>query len=300
MRILILGASGLLGSVLVEDWIGDEIFPASSKDADIRDEGQVRKLLISCRPNWTILAAAYTDVDGCETNPELAHAVNCLGAANVARAARENGSRLLFISTDYVFDGTKTSSYEAHDPVRPLGVYGLSKAEAEREIRQVLPDCCILRTSWLFGAQGKCFPNTILRLAQIQKTLSVVSDQHGSPTFNRDLAKTIIQLVRAGATGTIHATNAGDCSWFEFAEEIVLAAGLADVTIKPASSKELNRPAPRPKYSVLSTTSLAQCGMSMRPWREAVIAYLEERSLMPGTIEQTNSRQTIEQVRTPR
>ncbi len=300
MRVLITGAGGLLGRALVEVWGSDEIVPATSKDADIRDNNQVRRLLTSCRPDWTVHTAAYTDVDGCEKNPELTQQVNYCGAINIARATAELGSRLLLISSDYVFDGEKRSPYEVDDPVRPLNAYGRSKADAERGVREVLPGCCILRTSWLFGAEGRCFPKTILLLAKDRKTLPVVSDQRGSPTFNRDLAQVIVRLVRTNATGTIHAANAGDCSWFEFANEIVNTAGLADITILPISTQELKRPAPRPLYSVLSCTGLVQYGISMRTWQEALKAHLHaclpaipeaRRENVPGAAEQIVIRQ---------
>lgn len=278
MKILLFGASGLLGNVLLEEWGSDEIIPATSKEADIRSEEQVREIFFKCCPEWTILAAAYTDVDGCEKNPALAQEVNFRGAVNVARAARENNSRLLLMSTDYVFDGTKSAPYEVDDPIRPLSAYGRSKAAAEQGVREVLPDCCTLRSSWLFGANGKCFPNSILTLATQRKTLSVVTDQTGSPTFNRDLARVIRQLVRAGAAGTIHATNSGNCSWFEFAQEILRAGGHADVKLAPISTQERGRPAPRPRYSVLSCKSLATFGISLRSWKEALPAYLQEFS----------------------
>jgi dTDP-4-dehydrorhamnose reductase len=280
MRILLFGASGLLGKVLQEEWGSDEIIPATSREADIRSEEQVRKLFFKCRPEWTILAAAYTDVDACENNSALAHAVNFRGAINVAQAARENNSRFLLISTDYVFDGTKSTPYEVDDPIRPLNVYGRSKAAAEQGVRDILPGCCILRTSWLFGAIGKCFPNSILALARERKTLSVVTDQTGSPTFNRDLARVIRELVRAGAAGTIHAANSGNCSWFEFAQEILRAGVHADVQLVPISTQELRRPAPRPRYSVLSCKSLAPFGISLRSWKEALPVYLQEFSAL--------------------
>ncbi len=280
-----MGASGLLGRVLVEAWGSDEVIPTTSKDADIRDWSQAQKLLSECRPDWTIFAAAFADVDGCEIDPSFAQEVNCRGAVNVARAAQENNSRLMLISTDYVFDGTKSAPYEVDDPVRPLNVYGRSKADAERGVREILPDCCILRTSWLFGAQGKCFPNTILALARERKTLRVVSDQRGCPTLNRDLAHIINLLIRAGARGTIHAANAGNCSWFEFAQELINAARLEDVVITPISTAEMNRPAPRPHYSVLSCASLHSYGLSLRPWQETVGDYLRESQAIPSTAE---------------
>ncbi len=269
----------MLGRALVEEWDSDEfdeLIAATSKDVDICDLGRVRKLISKSRPDWTVLTAAYTDVDGCEKNPELAHEINCVGASNVAREARDYGSRLVFISTDYVFDGSKSAPYETEDPVAPLSVYGRSKAAGERQVREIVPDACIVRTSWLFGPHGKCFPGTILRLSQDGGELKVVSDQQGSPTFSRDLASVIIRLVRGGASGTFHATNAGSCSWFEFAAELLKCAGFPDVQVAAISSEELNRPAPRPRYSVLSCASLSRFGLSLRTWQEAVRAYVRE------------------------
>ena len=211
MRVLVIGATGLLGKVLLEEWtVGDVLRGVGSRDVDIRDQSQLSPLFEQCRPEWTVLAAAYTDVDGCEKDQERAHQVNCAGALNVARAARDARSKLLFVSTDYVFDGSKHIPYETEDAVCPINVYGRSKTEAEKSIREILPSCCILRTSWLFGALGRCFPNTILELARSRKKLRVVADQIGSPTFNRDLARAIVKLVRADAKGIIHASNAGE------------------------------------------------------------------------------------------
>jgi dTDP-4-dehydrorhamnose reductase len=183
---------------------------------------------------------------------------------------------MFFVSTDYVFDGSKSAPYETYDQVRPPCVYGRSKVAGEQQVREIFPEACILRSSWLFGAQGKCFANAILKQARARKTLRVVPDQRGSPTFNRDLASVIIQLARGGATGTLHAANAGNCSWFEFTQEVLQSAGLFDVTVVPISTAELNRPAPRPHYSVLSCASLSSFGITMRPWQEAVSAYLQE------------------------
>jgi dTDP-4-dehydrorhamnose reductase len=275
--VLLIGGTGLLGKALVQTWSSDEVIATSSRDADIRDEGQVRDLIVSCKPHCIVLAAAYTDVDDCERNPELAQQVNCIGAANVARVARETDSRLTFISTDYVFDGSKSTPYEVDDPVNPISVYGRSKANGEIAVRKIIPECCIVRTSWLFGAGRKCFPDSILALAQNHAEIQVVADQRGCPTFNQDAAQAIIRLIHADARGTIHATNAGECSRFEFAQEILRAAGLASVVVKPATSDEQSRPAPRPKYSVLSDASLKKYGISMRPWQEALRDYLAER-----------------------
>jgi dTDP-4-dehydrorhamnose reductase len=276
MRITILGASGLLGRALGQRWTGDEISGFSSKDADIRNIQQVDALLEHSRPEWIVLAAAYTDVDGCESNPELASAVNSRGAVDVAQAAGRAGAKLLLVSTDYVFDGAKPSSYEVSDPRNPINVYGRSKAEAEVGILQVLPNACIVRTSWLFGVGGKCFPDTILRAASTRPQIEVVADQRGCPTYSIDLAETIIQLCRRDARGIVHATNSGACSWFEFAEEIIRAAGLK-TGVLPILSDNFPRPARRPANSVLSAASLHGYGLRMPDWKHALPRYLVER-----------------------
>lgn len=277
MRITIFGATGLLGKALVREWKDDEVTGFASADGDIRDEKQVLTLVQRARPDWIVLAAAYTDVDGCESNRDLAFDVNCHGAVNVARAAKQHGSRLLFLSTDYVFDGTKTTPYETNDPRSPSSVYGHSKAEAEVRLAEILPGCCIVRTSWLFGPGGKCFPDTILKLAETRPELEVVGDQHGSPTYSIDLARAIIQLCRQGASGIVHATNRGDCSWYEFAREIIAAAGLKTV-VRETTSDKFVRPAKRPKYSVLSPESLQKLGIAMPHWRDALKRYLLQRT----------------------
>src|SRR5277367_4751115 len=215
MKVMILGASGLLGKALMREWTGDEVAGLSSRDVDICDAGKVLEVVEKAQPEGIVLAAAYTDVDGCESHPELAYAVNRDGAVNVAEAAKRVGARLVFLSSDYVFDGKKSSPYETGDARNPQSVYGRSKAEAEVRLLEVLPECCIARTSWLFGAGGKCFPDTILKLAATRPTLDVVNDQRGCPTYSVDLARAIIGLCRKVASGIVHVTNSGDCSWFE-------------------------------------------------------------------------------------
>jgi len=276
MRVLLFGSSGLLGKALMREWDEDTVTGLGSRDADIRDAERIRKVTHEARPDWIVLSAAYTDVDGCESNTELAFAVNRDGAVNVAAAAKEVGSRLLFLSSDYVFDGKKTTPYETNDLRNPQSVYGRTKAEAETQLLARLPDCCIVRTSWLFGAGGKCFPDTILKLAASRPALDVVNDQRGSPTYVIDLARAIVSLCRKNAQGIVHATNAGDCTWFEFAQEIVQSAGLT-TNVRPTSSERMARPAPRPAYSVLSPSALNALGISAPSWQDALRRYLEQR-----------------------
>jgi dTDP-4-dehydrorhamnose reductase len=277
MRVAIFGATGMLGKALLRRWKHDDILPLGSADADIRNSQQVQEVVDQAKPDWTVLAAAYTDVDGCEINPQLAFTVNTHGAANVAKAAARAGSKLLFISTDYVFDGNKTSPYETSDPRNPINAYGRSKAEAEEKLTEILPGCCIVRTSWLFGPAGKCFPDTILKAAATRKELEVVNDQRGCPTYTLDLADAIVRLCRSNASGIVHCTNSGDCTWFDFAQEIIRQAALS-TTVKPTSSDKYVRPAQRPKNSVLSPASLHRYNIQMRSWQETIPDYLAQRA----------------------
>jgi dTDP-4-dehydrorhamnose reductase len=276
MRAMIIGATGLLAKPLMREWRGADLMGTGSRDLDIRDARAVRDLIEKKHPDWIVLAAAHTDVDGCESNSELAFAVNRDGAVNVANACKAAGVKLLFISSDYVFDGTKNLPYDADDQRNPQSVYGRTKAEAELRLLEILPDCCILRTSWLYGVGGKCFPDTILKLAATRPALDVVNDQRGSPTYTVDLAKVILALCAKNAHGIVHASNGGDCTWFDFAREIIRSAGLK-TEVRPVSSAQMARPAPRPAYSVLSATTLHRYGIEMPEWKDALGRYLEER-----------------------
>lgn len=278
MRILIFGATGLLGKAMMGEWRDNpDVTGLGSKNVDIRSARQVDEVLKQYSPGWVVLAAAYTDVDGCETNQQLAWDVNCGGAVNVVRAAKALGARVLFLSSDYVFDGTKRTPYTTTDPRGPRTVYGKTKAEAEVQILSLMPGCCVLRTSWVFGVGGKCFPDTILKLAATRKEIEVVDDQRGCPTYTVDLAKAIRLLVEAGAKGIVHATNSNDCTWCEFAREIVHKAELP-TRILPTTSEKFVRPAERPKYSVLSPASLNEWNIQMPTWQDAVSRYLAERA----------------------
>jgi dTDP-4-dehydrorhamnose reductase len=277
MRVTIFGATGMLGKALIRQWTGDEITGVGSAQADIRSPEQINKVVAASNPDWIVLSAAYTDVDGCETNPALAVAVNTQGAVDVAKAAANSRARLLFISTDYVFDGKNTLPYEVDNPRNPINVYGKSKADAEVRILGLLPDACIVRTSWLFGPWGKCFPDTILKLAATRSQIEVVDDQRGCPTFTFDLADAVIKLCRSGAKGIVHCTNNGVCSWYEFAAETLRQAG-SQTLVRPTTSDRFVRPAKRPTYSVLSDASLSTYGIRMRAWQQTLPGYLGQRA----------------------
>jgi dTDP-4-dehydrorhamnose reductase len=275
MRVLLIGANGMLGKDIVQEWKDDELIPATSRDADIRDFEQVERLITATRPEWIVLTAAYTDVDGSERDPEGAFAVNGKGTENVAVVAEKYGAKVLYTSTDYVFDGKGTRPYEPADTITPINVYGASKARGEQAIQAGLRDWCIVRTSWLFGASGSSFPEKILRAAETRPELSVVSDQVGSPTYTRDLAAAIRSLVHADARGFVSVTNSGICSWFEFAKEILRQAGKNNA-VKPIDTVQAARAAKRPAYSVLSPAALHALGITVRHWREALPPYLAE------------------------
>ena len=275
MRILIIGSNGLLGSDLVEEWTGDHIIPATSRDADIRDPEQVSRLVTRERPDWIILTAAYTDVDGSEQNRDLAFAVNRDGTRNVSVVAQEVGAKLCYLSTDYVFDGASVRPYEPEDLVHPLNAYGASKAGGEQAVQQYAGHWLIVRTSWLFGASKSCFPEKILLAADSQPELKVVADQIGSPTYTRDLARAIRELVRLDAHGILNITNSGTCTWFEFAKETLERAGRS-TSLSPITSAEAGRRARRPAYSVLSAKALASYALTMRSWQKALEAYLRD------------------------
>jgi dTDP-4-dehydrorhamnose reductase len=267
----------MLGTDLLKEWQSDELIPAGSAEADLRDFGQVEKLVLNVRPEWIVVSAAYTDVDGCERNPELAFAVNRTGVENVARAAQSIRARIFLLSTDYVFDGQGTRPYETTDPVAPLNVYGASKAAGEAVLKQSPIGWCIGRTSWLFGVHGPSFPEKILRAAETRRELSVVNDQVGSPTYTRDLARAIRDLILKDARGLVHITNEGTCSWFVFAREILAQSGQESIPVLPITTDQSARPARRPNYSVLSSRSLQAFGIRTRPWQEALQSFLQEK-----------------------
>jgi len=273
--ILVVGSKGMLGQDLMRVFTGD-VRGLDIDDIDITSFESTRRVLLTLKPRIVVNAAACTDVDGCETDRELAMQVNGEGVAHLAMAALEIGAKLVQVSTDYLFDGTKKSPWLEDDPPNPLSVYGESKLAGELNAR-IVPDHLIVRTQWLYGHGGKNFVETMLRLGQEKKELTVVDDQTGSPTWTVDLGKAIKALIDTGCRGTYHAANDGFCTWNGFARAIFEESGM-DVTVQPMTTDELARPATRPLYSVLDCGKLVRdAGFQPEPWREALRAYLKTR-----------------------
>jgi dTDP-4-dehydrorhamnose reductase len=278
-RVLVTGAAGMLGTELVPLFRRDfDVTAADIAEFDMRDAAATDAFVSAAAPDVIINCAAYTDVDGAESDPEAAFEVNASGAGNVAAAAERVGARVVQVSTDYVFDGTGDTPYAETDEPRPLGVYGRSKLAGERKVAEVSQDALIVRTAWLYGHAGPNFIEKMLSLASSGRVLRVVADQVGAPTNVRDLAGAILELIAVEATGVVNATNRGWCTWFEFAREILDLAGLEDIPVEPVTSEEFPRPAPRPGYSVLSLARLVSLtGKEPRSWQDALAEYLAER-----------------------
>jgi dTDP-4-dehydrorhamnose reductase len=273
--ILVVGSKGMLGQELM-GLFGSAARGVDVEDIDITDMGSVQRALVTLKPRIVINAAAYTDVDGCEGNTELALQVNGEGVAHLAMISKEIGAKLVQISTDYVFNGTKQTPYQEDDAPAPLSIYGESKLAGEMNAK-FNPDHLIVRTQWLYGHSGKNFVETMLRMAGERSELAVVDDQIGSPTWTHDLALAIKALLDKECTGLYHAANSGFVSWNGFAREIFRQSGL-DIKVNPMSTEQLGRPAPRPLYSTLDCSKLAQdAGFVPQPWQEALKRYLELR-----------------------
>jgi dTDP-4-dehydrorhamnose reductase len=254
MRLLITGAGGMLGHDVqaAADELGHEASGLTRAELDIREPDAVMRAVAELKPEAVINCAAWTDVDGAEEHYDAALAINGVGAGNVGRAAAAAGAWTLHVSTDYVFDGTRSEPYLESDPTSPMSGYGRSKLEGEREVAAAAPGRhTIVRTSWLFGLSGACFPKTILKLAGDRERLSVVDDQVGCPTFTGHLGAALVALAAAAPPpGVLHVAASGQCSWFEFAREIV-AGGGAHCEVSPCTTDEFPHPAHRPAYSVL-------------------------------------------------
>ena len=276
MKIAVTGAAGMLARALLArlEAAGHQVRALRREQADVTSLKSLRAAIEPFAPRWVVHLAAFTRVDDCERDPDLAFRVNGLGARNAALAAAACEAAVLAISTDYVFDGKATRPYREYDPVGPMSVYGRSKWAGEEAVREVAPRHVIVRTSWLYGAGGTNFVDSILRKARHSEPLSVVDDQRGSPTWTEDLAGALVALVAAAEYGTYHCTNRGDCTWHELAEHVVARAG-HDTPVLRISTRELARPAARPAYSVLDGGWCEHVtGHRMPHWKDAVDRYL--------------------------
>ena len=286
MRILLTGAAGMLGHDVrrVGERAGHELILVDLPELDITDEPSVVSFFEGERPDATINCAAWTDVDGAESNREAAYAVNAEGAGNLARAAARIGTPLLHISTDYVFDGTapldgkgQPRAYLESDPTGPRSVYGETKLAGEQQVLAASASHTIVRTAWLYGVDGPNFVETMLRLAGERDAVQVVDDQIGSPTWSGHLAPAIVGLLERGVGGLVHLTGAGSVSWNGFAKEIFRQADV-ECQVEAISSSQMARPAPRPAFSVLETER--ENVLPMGPWQDGLAGYLAARNGM--------------------
>lgn len=277
MKILVTGARGMLGTDLCARLIQEhEVIALDLPELDITDSADTMAALDIYRPEMVIHCAAYTDVDGCEREPGRAYRVNAFGTWQVAAACRKYDIALAYLSTDFVFDGEKGAPYDEFDRPNPIGVYGRSKFAGEELVRQLVARHIIIRTAWLFGIHGKNFVRTILRHAGEKDELRVVADQVGCPTYTVDLAEAIAGLAGTELYGTYHITNAGACSWAQFAEEIIKQAGL-ETKVIPIPASEWNSPTRRPKDSRLRHLALEMLGRdNIRPWQQALAEFLKK------------------------
>ncbi|WP_244863581.1 dTDP-4-dehydrorhamnose reductase [Paenibacillus cisolokensis] len=278
LHILVSGAGGQLGRELV----GIKVPPSvkvtgmSRKEWDVTDLNRCREVTSMLRPDVIIHCAAYTAVDRAESDPDDAYRINAEGTRNVAVAAREAGAKLVYISTDYVFDGQSNVPYKEDDEPNPQTVYGKSKWAGEQFVQSLHDRYFIVRTSWVYGRYGSNFVKTMLKLGREKKRLTVVHDQIGSPTYTLDLARFLLELSQTDFYGVYHATNRGACSWYQFAKAIFEESGM-EVEVEPCTTAEFPRPAPRPPYSVLDHAQIRMQGFGdMRPWREALRHFLKD------------------------
>ncbi len=282
--ILIIGSNGQLGSdmVMLSKQAGFNVSEIDFPQIDITDSSMTERCILGFKPDYIINCAAYTAVDDCETHREKAFAVNALGAQNIAISAKKTGAVMIHISTDYVFDGKKTSPYLEHDQTDPLTVYGKSKLEGERLIAHSCEKYQIFRIAWLYGIYGNNFVKTIRNIAQKKmqqkQPLTVVNDQFGTPTYTREVCTQVLKMITQPYYGIFHCTNEGYCSWYDFALEIIKAAAI-DVELVPCTTEDFPRPAPRPHYSVLENANLKRLNMNiMKDWKEAFKSFLFDES----------------------
>ena len=276
MKILVLGHKGMLGTDLVTTLGGaHDVIGKDVEDFDIVSASDCRELVEESGADVVINAAAYTNVDGCETDEAGCFSVNADGVKNVALACRGTGIKLIHFSTDYVFDGTKAVPYVEEDTCNPINVYGRSKLKGEEYLREFSDNYILLRTSWLYGKNGSNFVGAIVKKAEKTGELEVVDDQTGSPTCTVDLAAAVKLLVEGEYRGIFHVTNRGTCNWYQFALKILEYKGMENVSIIPIKSAKYGKSAPRPEYSVLSCKKFTDATRrAMRFWQVALKDYI--------------------------
>lgn len=274
MRVLITGAQGQLGQALQRAFSGEDLILKDLPEFDLTHSDCESQIVAAC-PSVILHVGAYTNVDGAEREPDRAMAVNAQGTAFVARAAATLNARLIYVSTDYVFDGIQTTPYREEDLPHPINVYGQSKRAGEIAALSGCPNALVVRTAWLYGHAGSNFVKTIMRLARERPFLEVVGDQRGCPTNADDLALALKDLVASDLRGICHVTNSGDCTWHEFAEAIVSLMGLS-TPVRPITTEQMGRPARRPPYSVLAPGRLGTVRALLPHWKDALARFMKE------------------------
>ena len=278
MKVLVTGVKGQLGYDVVKELEkrGLEAFGVDIEEMDITDADSVSKVITQANPDAVIHCAAYTAVDAAEDNEEVCRKVNIDGTQNIANICKELDIKMIYISTDYVFDGEGTRPWEPEDERNPVSVYGQTKYEGELAVQNTLDKYFIVRIAWVFGINGKNFVKTMLKLAETRDTLTVVNDQYGSPTYTYDLAKLLVDMIQTEKYGIYHATNEGICTWHEFACAIFKTAGIK-MNVLPVSSAEYAAKAKRPCNSRMSKEKLVEKGFEKLPsWQDALERYIAE------------------------
>ncbi len=294
MRVLVTGANGMLGRDLCEQLSISQHTPLATDIAmhegsaitplDITSASDVLRCFEELKPDVVIHAAAATNVDACERSPDMAYKVNALGTWCVAAACAKMNIHLIYISTDFVFDGKKTTPYTEFDTPNPINHYGASKLAGEKAVQQVCSRYHIVRTQWLNGAQGKSFASAMIEMAKTKSEWTVVVDQTGCPTFTLDLSRAVISLLESHMYGTYHIVNRGECSWYEFAGKVLEMAGIRGVTLHPIPASQWVSPTRRPAYSVLRRYVLELQGLDhMRSWEEALEEFLMQRKILANS-----------------
>lgn len=284
-RVIVTGGKGQLGvdmgiCLRKQGW---EVYSFGKEELDITESGQVDWLFRKIRPHAVVHGGAYTKVDQAESDLKTAFQVNAFGSRNIASAAERENAKLVYVSTDYVFNGESRNPYQVHDETDPINVYGQTKLAGEQFARKLNSRHFIVRTSWVFGAHGGNFVRTMLRLAEEKPSLAVVADQTGSPTYTADLADCIANMLQTNRYGMYHVSNSGSCTWYEFAKAIFHKAGI-DIPVSPLTTDQFPTAARRPAYSVFNHEELIRRGFPpMRSWQEALTDFLWEEGRLSGT-----------------